>query len=182
MLVRALAGEANCDLIALSATDLVSVWQGQSEKLVRCLFKLAKSRKGGCIIFIDSLCGQRTNSDSETAGRVKTELLVQISDLNADDGVLFLAATNTPWMLDEALLRRFPDRIYIAAPNEQARAEILKQIIKSEANNLDDKDFTQLAIKTAGFSGSNLRDVAQKALRLPCRRLRAAKYFRKVSV
>ena len=105
-----MATEANnSTFISVSSSDLVSKWQGQSERLVKELFSLARE-KSPCIIFVDevdSLCGARSEGESESSRRIKTEFLVQMQGVgHSNEGVLILGATNVPWMLDSAIRRR----------------------------------------------------------------------------
>ncbi|OEH77211.1 vacuolar sorting ATPase [Cyclospora cayetanensis] len=109
-LAKALAAEADATILSVSAADLVSKWQGESEKLVRSLFEVARDRRPSIIFIdeIDSMCGSRSESDSESSRRMKTEFLIQMQGINFDlSQVLVLGATNTPWALDAAIRRRF---------------------------------------------------------------------------
>ena len=119
-LAKAVATEANnSTFLSVSSSDLVSKWLGESEKLVRSLFELAREKKPSIVFVdeVDSLCGSRSENESESARRIKTEFLVQMQGVgNDNDGVLVLGATNIPWTLDSAIRRRFEKRIYIPLP------------------------------------------------------------------
>ena len=114
-LAKALANESSIEgrqttFFSVSSSDLVSKWVGESEKLVRSLFELAREKKPSIIFVdeIDSLCTTRSDSESESARRIKTEFLVQMDGVGKDQtGVLLLGATNLPWGLDQAVRRRF---------------------------------------------------------------------------
>ncbi|CAL1268152.1 unnamed protein product [Larinioides sclopetarius] len=110
-LAKAIATEANnSTFFSISSSDLVSKWLGESEKLVRNLFELGRQHKPSIIFIdeIDSLCSSRSDNESESARRIKTEFLVQMQGVgNDNDGILIVGATNIPWVLDSAIRRSF---------------------------------------------------------------------------
>jgi vacuolar protein-sorting-associated protein 4 len=109
-LAKAVATEVNSTFFSVSSSDLVSKWLGESERLVRNLFEMARESKPAIIFIdeVDSLCSSRSDSESESARRIKTEFLVQMQGVgSAGDGILVLAATNLPWALDSAIRRRY---------------------------------------------------------------------------
>ncbi len=154
-LAKAVATEANnSTFLSVSSADLVSKWLGDSEKLVRTLFEMARKEKPAIIFIdeIDSLCSARSDSESESARRIKTEFLVQMQGVSSgeqQDGVLMLAATNLPWNIDSAIRRRFEKRIYIPLPEEQA-----------------------------GFSGSDMSVLVRDAIMEPVRKCQDATHFK----
>merc|ERR1712076_197930 len=159
-LAKAVATEADSTFFSISSADLISKWQGESERLVRNLFELARESPGkNSIIFIDeidSLCGSRSEGESDSSRRIKTEFLVQMQGVgNSMDGVLVLGATNVPWELDNAIRRRFQKRIYISLPDATARAGIFKNKGAKTKNNLTDDDWVTLGNEAEGYSGSD---------------------------
>lgn len=183
-LAKAVATEANnSTFFSVSSSNLVSKWLGESEKLVKNLFELARTHKPSIIFIdeIDSLCSSRSDNESESARRIKTEFLVQMQGVgNDNDGVLVLGATNIPWILDAAIRRRFEKRIYISLPEEQARASIFKIHIGNTPSTLNDEDYKALAKKTAGFSGADISVLVRDAMMQPVRKVQTATHFKKV--
>jgi len=168
---------------SVSSSDLVSKWQGESERLVRNLFEMARNADGGnSIIFIDevdSLCSSRSEGENDATRRIKTEFLVQMDGVGKGKGsnVLVLGATNVPWELDAAIRRRFEKRIYIPLPDKYARAYMVKLNIGDTPHTLTDKDFDKLGEKTEGASGSDISVLVREALYEPLRKCQQAKQF-----
>lgn len=184
-LAKAVATEANqSQFFAISSSDLVSKWLGESEKLVRSLFTLAR-KKAPSIIFVDevdSLCSSRSDNESESARRIKTEFLVQMQGVgNEADNVLVLGATNIPWCIDSAIRRRFERRIYIPLPDEMARRELFKLNINKTNHSLNDQDFELLAKKTDNYSGADISILVRDAIYEPVRKFRSATHFKVVT-
>uniref|UniRef100_A0A3Q1FHU7 vesicle-fusing ATPase n=1 Tax=Acanthochromis polyacanthus TaxID=80966 RepID=A0A3Q1FHU7_9TELE len=183
-LAKAVATEANnSTFFSISSSDLVSKWLGESEKLVKNLFSLARENKPSIIFIdeIDSLCGSRSENESEAARRIKTEFLVQMQGVgNDNDGILVLGATNIPWTLDSAIRRRFEKRIYIPLPEEHARSFMFKLHLGSTPNDLTEMDFVSLGKKTAGYSGADVSIIVRDALMQPVRKVQTATHFKKV--
>lgn len=183
-LAKAVATEANnSTFFAVSSSDLVSKWLGESEKLVRNLFELARQHKPSIIFIdeIDSLCSSRSDNESESARRIKTEFLVQMQGVGNDtEGILVLGATNIPWVLDAAIRRRFEKRIYIPLPEEHARSNMFRVNLGNTPNNLTEKDFQLLGSKTEGYSGADISILVRDALMQPVRKVQTATHFRRV--
>lgn len=182
-LAKAVATEADSTFFSVSSSDLVSKWMGESEKLVVQLFKMARE-KAPSIVFIDeidSLGSARGDSESEAARRIKTQLLIEIQQTSSSDKrVLVLGATNLPYMLDQALRRRFDKRIYIALPDQPARTHMFKVHIGDTPCNVTDKEFQVLASRTEGFSGSDVATVVKDVLMQPIRLLKEATHYKQV--
>jgi vacuolar protein-sorting-associated protein 4 len=184
-LAKAVATESDCFFFAVSSSDLVSKWQGESERLVKELFKMARE-KGNSIIFIDeidALASTRSDSESESSRRIKTEFLVQMDGVTSkSDGVLVLAATNIPWGLDDAILRRMERRVYIPLPGKAGRAHMFKLHLGKTAHDLTQEDFQELADMSEGYSGSDLKIVVRDAIMQPLRVATQATHFKEVTL
>ena len=181
-LAKAVATEADSTFFSVSSADLISKWQGESERLVRNLFEMAReSENGRAIIFIDevdSLCGSRSEGESDSLRRVKTEFLVQMDGVGKQDGqVLILGATNIPWELDAAIRRRFEKRVYIPLPEAEARTYMVQLHLGDTPNDLTEEDFQKLGEITEGASGSDIGVLVKEALMQPLRRCQQAKQF-----
>ncbi|CAB4376082.1 putative vacuolar sorting ATPase Vps4 [Rhizophagus irregularis] len=182
-LAKAVATEANSTFFSVSSSDLVSKWMGESERLVKNLFTMARENKPAIIFIdeVDSLCGQRGEGESEASRRIKTEFLVQMNGVGNDpSGVLVLGATNIPWQLDSAIRRRFEKRIYIPLPDFIARVELFKLNVGNTPCTLTDNEFVRLAETTEGYSGSDIAVVVRDALMQPIRKVQTATHFKRV--
>ncbi|KAL3633009.1 Katanin p60 ATPase-containing subunit A1 [Castilleja foliolosa] len=173
LLAKAVATECGTTFFNVSSATLASKWRGESERMVRCLFELARAHAPSTIFIdeIDSLCNSRgASGEHESSRRVKSELLVQVDGVNAsstnEDGtrklVMVLAATNFPWDIDEALRRRLEKRIYIPLPNFESRKELIRINVKT-VEVAPDVDIEEVARKTEGYSGDDLTNVCRDA-------------------
>jgi len=181
-LAKACATEAKGTFYSVSASNIVSKWMGESERLVRALFDLARKTKPSVIFIdeIDSLMSARTDGENEATRRIKTEFLVQMQGVGKDDdGILVLGATNIPWDLDQAVRRRFQKKIYIPLPEEVARLLMLKMNVGSTPNNITEEEFNEMAAMTEGFSGSDIATLNMDAIMEPIRKCQLSKFFRK---
>jgi len=183
-LAKAVATEAgNSTFFSVSSSDLVSKWLGESEKLVKNLFELAREHKPSIIFIdeVDSLCGSRSENESESARRIKTEFLVQMQGVGSNnDGILVLGATNIPWTLDAAIRRRFEKRIYIPLPEAHARTHMFHLHLGNTPHQISEKDFKDLGARTEGYSGADIGIVVRDALMQPVRKVQTATHFRRV--
>lgn len=180
-IAKAVATECQATFFSVSSSDLVSKWQGESEKLVRALFEMARKEKPSIVFIdeIDSLASARSDNESESSRRIKTEILVQMQGVGSDQsGVLVLAATNIPQNLDSAIRRRFEKRICINLPELEPRLNMFKIHIKGTPNTLTEDDFKTLAGMTDGFSASDIANVVRDALMNPIRKMQTATAFK----
>ncbi|KAI7904477.1 skd1 protein [Cokeromyces recurvatus] len=183
-LAKAVATESNATFFSISSSDLVSKWLGESERLVKELFQMARENKPSIVFIdeVDSLCGSRGDGDSEASRRIKTEFLVQMNGVGNDmDGVLVLGATNIPWQLDSAIRRRFERRIYIPLPDLNARANLFSLNVGNTPCTLTQQDYKRLAEMTNGYSGSDIAVLVRDALMQPIRKVQNATHFKLVT-
>jgi len=184
-LAKAVATEANSTFFSVSSSDLVSKWMGESERLVKQLFNLARENRPSIIFIdeIDALCGPRGEGESEASRRIKTELLVQMDGVGNDSkGVLILGATNIPWQLDAAIRRRFQRRVHISLPDQPARMRMFEIAVGTTPCELKADDYKTLGKLSEGYSGSDIAIAVQDALMQPVRKIQTATHYKKVDV
>ena len=176
LLAKAVAGEAGVPFFIISGSDFVEMFVGVGASRVRDLFEQAK-RNAPCIIFIDEIDavgrqrGAGLGGGHDEIEQTLNQLLVEMDGFSANEGVIVLAATNRPDILDKALLRpgRFDRQIVVSAPDVKAREEILE--VHSRQKKLgEDVDLKVIAKNTAGFSGADLENVMNEASLLAARR------------
>ncbi|KAF2668441.1 AAA-domain-containing protein [Microthyrium microscopicum] len=179
-LAKALCNGVDSTFFMVSASDMTSKWLGDSERLVRLLFKRARKNTPSIIFFdeIDALCGSREAEADALLAQMKTEFLVQMDGMNNDNsGVTVIAATNLPWKLDPAFIRRFQKRIEINLPDESSREKVFQIEIGETQCNLTAEDYKELGRKSAGFSGSDIKSTVQHALNCPLAKIIHATHF-----
>ncbi|XP_023305327.2 spastin isoform X1 [Lucilia cuprina] len=176
LLARAVATECSATFLNISAASLTSKYVGDGEKLVRALFAVAREMQPSIIFIdeVDSLLSERSSNEHEASRRLKTEFLVEFDGLpgNPDgDRIVVLAATNRPQELDEAALRRFTKRVYVALPDLETRELLLRRLLQKQGSPLDTDALKRLAKLTEGYSGSDLTALAKDAALEPIREL-----------
>ena len=177
LLAKAVAGEANVPFYSLSGSDFVEMFVGVGAARVRDLFKKAKE-KAPCIVFIDEIDaigrsrgrGQMPGSNDERENTLNS-LLVEMDGFSTDSGVIILAATNRPDVLDSALLRpgRFDRQISIDKPDLKGREAIFKVHIRPLKLN-DDVNVKNLAAQTPGFAGAEIANVCNESALIAARK------------
>ncbi|XP_044976622.1 katanin p60 ATPase-containing subunit A-like 2 [Hordeum vulgare subsp. vulgare] len=177
MLAKAVATECKTTFFNISASSIVSKWRGDSEKLVKVLFELARHHAPSTIFLdeIDAIISQRgeARSEHEASRRLKTELLIQMDGLTKTDELVFvLAATNLPWELDAAMLRRLEKRILVPLPEAEARHAMFEEFLPLTRDTME-IPYDALVENTEGYSGSDIRLVCKEAAMQPLRRLMA---------
>ncbi|KAG1338695.1 ATPase family AAA domain-containing protein 1 [Cocos nucifera] len=175
MLAKAVATEAGANFINVSMSSITSKWFGEGEKYVKAVFSLA-SKIAPSVVFVDevdSMLGRRENpGEHEAMRKMKNEFMVNWDGLRTKDKerVLVLAATNRPFDLDEAVIRRLPRRLMVNLPDASNREKILRVILAKEdlAPNVD---LEALASMTDGYSGSDLKNLCVAAAHRPIREI-----------
>ena len=189
LLAKAVAAECNTTFFNISASTLVSKWRGDSEKLVRVLFDLAHYHAPS-VIFMDEIDailstrgGDGGGGEHEASRRMKTELLIQMDGIrdsssstvprqggnSASSQVFVMAASNLPWDLDVAVLRRLEKRVLVSLPSLDAREQMVRKHLQDRA--VASLAYDQIASKTEGYSGADLELVCREAAMMPVRRL-----------
>ena len=182
-LAKAAATETHGHFFSVSAANIVSKWMGESERLIKGLFDLARKSKPAVIFLdeIDSVMGARSDNENDATRRLKTEFLIQMQGVgNDDEGILVLGATNIPWALDPAVRRRFQKKIYITLPEHEARRKMFELNMKDTPNNLTEDNLEFLSANTKNFSGSDISTLVQDAIYEPLRKCQSAEYFKKI--
>jgi transitional endoplasmic reticulum ATPase len=175
LIARAVAGELSLPFFAVKPSQVLSQWYGQSEAKLAALFEEARQQRPGAVLFvdeIDALGAARNQGDmSEASRRLLTQLLQELDGVGGHgSGLLFLAATNQPWSLDEALLRpgRFDEKCYVPLPDLPARRELVRLHLRG-ARVAGDLDLARLAARTEGYSGADLMCLCERAKQIPFR-------------
>ena len=179
LLAKALATQGKTTFFNVSPTTFASKWKGESEKLVRILFEMARFYAPSTIFIdeVDSVGVKRHDGEHEASKKVLAEMLVQMDGISESNSgvngefdnennkpkfVMVLGATNLPWDLDDALRRRFEKRIYIPLPNSVGRREMFRINFKGIKLS-DDIDIDTLVKKTDGYSGHDISSVCREA-------------------
>jgi SpoVK/Ycf46/Vps4 family AAA+-type ATPase len=184
MMAKAIAKESGAAFINLQMSTTMNKWFGESQKLVRATFSLAW-KLAPCVIFIDeidSFLRERTSEDHAAQGNMKAEFMALWDGLLSNDiqragrayGVIVVGATNRPWDVDQAILRRMPRTFKLSLPDERQRLDILRIFLRGEPLDPElERALPALAASLDGYSGSDLKELCQAAAMLPFREFAA---------
>lgn len=165
-IARATAGEVGAKFYSVKCSDILSKWFGDAEQNIRNLFDTARG-DGAAVIFFDEFeaIGATRDGSDPAMQRLIPEILAQMDGFEKHAGtLLFIAATNKPWMLDSAFLRpgRFAERIYVPLPDAPARRYMLERYYRG-LPVAEDVDFAAMVRRTEGFSGSDINELCEQS-------------------
>lgn len=173
MLAKAIAREIEATFFLISPAQVLSKWVGEAEQNIRKLFEAAKAEPQA-VIFIDeieALVPRRQTDTSSVMQRVVPQILQELEGFDRQAGrcLLFVGATNRPWLLDEAMLRpgRFDSRVYIPLPDGPARYRLLEMYLAKDRPLGDDVDLGALCDRLEGYSGADIKNIADRAAAIP---------------
>eukprot|EP00045_Choanoeca_perplexa_P007268 m.64534 g.64534 ORF g.64534 m.64534 type:complete len:802 (+) comp14003_c0_seq1:118-2523(+) len=175
LLAKAIANECQANFISIKGPELLTMWFGESEANVRDVFDKARAA-APCILFfdeLDSIAKSRGGSQGDAGGasdRVINQVLTEMDGMNSKKNVFIIGATNRPDIIDGAVLRpgRLDQLIYIPLPDEESRRAILKANLRKTPLS-EDVDLNFMAAQTDGFSGADLTEICQRAVKLAIR-------------
>ena len=175
MIAKAVATECKCTFFSISASSLTSKYLGESEKLVRALFQLAYEMQPS-VVFIDeieSILSKRKDGENDAMKRLKTEFLIQFDGVGSSEEtrVLIIGATNRPFDLDPAVIRRLPKRVYVGPFNDEEKKGFIKKIITQNKCNITDDQYLQIPKMCKNYSNSDLKELCREAAYEPLREL-----------
>lgn len=174
MIARAVAGELALPFFVVKSSEILGQYIGESEKHLAAVFTEARAAKQGAVIFvdeIDALAASRSAGTHEASRRLLNQLLQELDGIDADNrGLLFLAATNEPWLLDSAVMRpgRFDEKCLIPLPDLAARRKLL-ELQLAGCPLAADVDLDHIAARSEGYSGADVMCLCERAKQLPFR-------------
>jgi len=178
MLACAIATQLKGKFYSVSAGSLLSKWQGESERAIKTLFETARAKRPS-VIFIDEIDGllmSRTTGDTQSLHLVKNEFLKELNEENKD--VMFVGATNLPWMLDDAIRRRFDHLVHVPLPDAQERAALFDKLLPLDMAGDRESNIAELGAVTDGYSAADIDKIVMKHARpMPFERAAQATEF-----
>lgn len=175
MIAKAIAHETDATFFSISKSSLGSKWQDEPEALVKTLFEVASYRSPSIVFIdeVDSMLTSRQENESEASRGRKTEFMKQLQGVANESPrrVFIIGATNRPWELDNAILRRFNKSLHIPLPCVDSRQFLIGNLLQKNKHSLTDVEINQLSKDTEGFSGGDLKNLCVAAARGPLAQL-----------
>lgn len=171
MLAKAVAGSSKASFLVVNIATIQSKFFGETPKLVEAVFSLAL-KAAPCVVFVDEadgLLSTRSDMDQSHVNAMKAKFLECWDGLRGGEGggwVMVMGCTNKPWALDPAVQRRMPHTITVGLPGAEARADILKVLLRKEKAAPLGVDYTECARATEGYSGSDLKALVRAAVNI----------------
>lgn len=183
LLAKAVATETNTTFFNISASSITSKFRGESEKLIKVLFHLARYHAPSTIFFdeIDAIMGHRSSGQGSSGGdkmehegsrRMKTEILIEMDGLGKEGenrNVFVLCATNLPWDIDIALLRRLDKKILVPPPDFAARTAMIASYFSNHVHTLKAEDFDEISSLTESYTGADIKLLCKEVAMGPIR-------------
>lgn len=168
LLARATAGECNAEFFNVAISDILDMYIGESERKLHAVFEQARQKAPSVLFFdeIEALAAKRQHTREATSSKLVSQFLSELDGFTQNNqGVLVLGATNVPWALDPAFRRpgRFDRVVFIAPPDREARAKILKELLSNRPGG-DSLDTVKISKLTRGFSGADLMNLVESAV------------------
>ena len=179
LLARAAAAHVQSAFYCVDSAAIVSKWMGDSERFIKALFSEARSHAPAIIFIdeIDALLGRRGDNDHEMMRRVKTMLLTEMDGFVKNDRVVVIGATNRPWDLDDAALRRLQKRVLVPLPSTAERAQLFVSMLAGQPHALTARDFADFAGCTDYYSGADIANALTEASLAPVLAIYHATHF-----
>lgn len=177
MLAKALAHESGASFINLHISTMTEKWYGDSNKIVRAVFSLARKMQPAIVFIdeIDAVLGTRRSGEHEASGMVKAEFMTLWDGLTSSNSagmpaqIVVLGATNRIHDIDEAILRRMPKKFPVPLPGQEQRRKILELVLADTKTDEDNFDLEYISKLTAGMSGSDIKESCRDAAMAPVR-------------
>lgn len=171
MMAKAIAKESGAAFINLKMSTTMDLFFGESQKLVRATFSLAK-KLSPCIIFVDEIDAflrERKSDDNSALGNMKAEFMSLWDGMESNGTVVVVGATNRPWDVDPAILRRMPRTFEMSLPTQLERYKVISLVLRSEEIENREWALQELARLCEGYSGSDLKEMCRAAVAVPYR-------------
>jgi vacuolar protein-sorting-associated protein 4 len=178
LIASAICTEIKANFYSITAGNILSRWQGDSEKTIRALFTAARANTPSVIFMdeVDGLLSKRDSTADNSLRTVKNEFLTQLSE-PCNGMCLLVGASNVPWHIDDAMIRRFEKRVYIPLPSLSDRLRLFEKLLPELMSDISDEDRDKLGFMSEGYSSSDIATVAKEVSIMPFNRAKCATQF-----